>query len=77
MDLYYIQNWEFIHTCMCTLGHSNMIHCLPFHQKAWGMQAGGSLLIITLRTCIRAPETLTIHTKATVRRDKNEYTNAL
>ena len=28
------------------LGHSNMIHCFPFHQEAWGMRVGGSLFII-------------------------------
>ena len=58
------------------LGHSNMIHCFPFHQKARGMRAGGSLFIITIR--IRAPAILTTHTKATVRqRDKSGYTNTL
>jgi hypothetical protein len=28
------------------LGHSNMIPCFPFHQKAWGKRAGGSLFIV-------------------------------
>ena len=28
------------------LGHSNMIHCFPFHQKVWGMQVGSSLFTI-------------------------------
>ena len=46
-----------------------MIHCFPFHQKAWDMRAGGravhySLFIITIR--IRAPATLTTFAKATV-----------
>ena len=58
------------------LGHSNMIHCFPFHQKAWGMRAGGSLFIITIG--IRAPATLTTYAKATIRQgDKSGYTNTL
>ena len=53
-----------------------MIHCFPFHQKAWGMRAGCSLFIITIR--IRAPATLTTHAKATIRQqDKSGYTNTL
>jgi hypothetical protein len=34
-----------------------MIPCFPFHQKAWGMRAGGSLSLYV----IGAPTTLTTH----------------
>ena len=57
---------------LCTRPHSNMIHCFPYHQKAWGMRASNSLSIITIR--IRAPAILTTHAKATIRqRDKSRY----
>ena len=53
-----------------------MIHCFPFHQKAWGMWADGSLFIITIH--IREPATLMTHAKAAVRqRDKSGYTDTL
>jgi hypothetical protein len=56
-----------------------MIPCFPFHQKAWGMRAGGSLFIIHYHCIrIRAPATLTTHAEATFRQcGKGGYTNTL
>jgi hypothetical protein len=50
------------------LGHSNMIPCFPFHQKAWGTRAGGSLFVIHYHALLRisAPAILTTHAEATL-----------